>query len=139
MVKHRHSRSCGRSCRNKRSRGVKRGGSSNYTSASTYGSYVNGSVDSQYARVFDQSGSSNPSNISIGVQGQNAGLVGSPTPQHLTFVQSAGKRTRTRRGGVIGEVVSQAIVPFSLLALQQSYRKKRGGKSRRTRKHKHKY
>ena len=43
---------------------------------------------------------------------------------------------KNRRGGLMGEVMSQALVPFSILALQQSYRKKRGGKkTRRANKH----
>lgn len=41
---------------------------------------------------------------------------------------------KSRRGGFLGSLINQAIVPFSILGLQQTYRKKRGGKH--TRKHK---
>jgi hypothetical protein len=40
----------------------------------------------------------------------------------------------SRRGGTLGSLLNQAIVPLSILGLQQTYRKKRGGKH--TRKHK---
>ena len=126
MAKRRHSR------RHKRSQ---RGG--NYSSASTYGSYVNGSGDSQYNRVFDQ-GNSNQSNIIIGSQGQNSHQAGIPSGQNLSLVQSAGSRHRKRgkRGGFWGQVINQALVPFSILGLQQTYRRKgssSGNKSRRYR------
>ena len=42
-----------------------------------------------------------------------------------------GKKT-TRRGGFLGQIINQAIVPFTLLGLQQTYRrKKNGGKKTR--------
>ena len=43
-------------------------------------------------------------------------------------------KSRGRRGGFLGSLVNQAIVPFSILGLQQTYRKKKGGK-KGTRKH----
>jgi hypothetical protein len=110
-----------------------RGGS--YTSASTYGSYVNGSPDSQFARTFDQSGpyGNRVGSEYVGAQGQWAQQPATPSAGQLTLVQSAGKRRRkSRRGGFFGEVINQGIVPLSILGLQQTYRKKsRGG--RRTR------
>jgi len=117
----------------RRSHRVKRGGS--YSSASTYGSYVNGSGSSQFSRVFDQSGpySGRESNILVGAQGQNAQQPGFPSAQQMSRVQSAGRRHR-KRGGFLGQVINQAIVPFSLLGLQQTYRRKRNG-GRKTRKH----
>lgn len=118
----------------RRSHRSKRGGS-NYTSAASYGSYVAGSLDDQYNRTFSQTGpnAANQSNILVGAQGQNSNLVGMPTANELSTVQSAGRRRR-KRGGFLGQVINQAIVPFSLLGLQQSYkRKKYGGK--KTRRH----
>lgn len=116
-----------------RSRGRKmRGGS--YSSASTYGTYVNGDAGAQYNRVFDQSGAYGqlPGNVIIGAQGQNVTPMSQvPNASQLALVQKAGRR-RSRKGGFLGEVVSQAIVPFSILGMQQTYRRKRGG-SRRTR------
>ena len=126
MAKHRHSR-------RSRSRRM-RGGS--YTSGSTYGSYVNGSGDSQFARTFDTTGpyANRVGAEYVGAQGQNAQQPGVPTAQNLALVQSAGRRRKSRRGGFFGEVINQAIVPFGLLGLQQTYRKKSHG-GRRTRRH----
>jgi hypothetical protein len=42
------------------------------------------------------------------------------------------KKVKSRRGGFLGSLINQAIVPFSILAAQQTYRKRKGGK--RTRK-----
>jgi hypothetical protein len=42
------------------------------------------------------------------------------------------RKTKTRRGGFLGSLVNNAIVPFSILGLQQSYKKKsHGGKHTR--------
>jgi len=46
------------------------------------------------------------------------------------------RRTRSRRGGFLGSLVNQAIVPFSILGLQQTYRKKKHGGKKHTRKYK---
>jgi hypothetical protein len=116
-----------------------RGGSSanpaSYSSASTYGMAVNGSGDSQFNRVFSQSGmdSRSQSNTIVGVQGQNAGIP-------ATLAQKAGgKRStsgkRSKKGGFWGQIINQAVVPFGILGLQQTYKGKRsgGGKTRRHR------
>jgi len=107
---------------------VKRGGA-NYSSGSSYGSYVNGSGNSQFARTFDSSGpyANRLGNEYVGAQGQWSKQMAVPSDQNLALVQSAG--TRKRRGGLFGEVINQAAVPFGLLALQNSYgKKKHGGK-----------
>jgi hypothetical protein len=113
-----------------------RGG--NYTSGSTYGSYVNGSGDSQFNRTFDTTGpyAARIGAEYVGAQGQNSQQFGSPSAQNLSLIQSAGKRRRSRRGGFFGEVINQALVPCGLIGLQQTYRKKRtGDKTRKTRRH----
>jgi hypothetical protein len=55
----------------------------------------------------------------------------------------AGK-TKSRRGGFLGSLINQAIVPFGILGMQQTYRRKRrggkktrkyGGKRRSSRRH----
>jgi hypothetical protein len=112
-----------------------RGGS--YTSGSTYGSYVNGSGDSQFSRTFDATGpyAARAGSEYVGAQGQWSQQPNVPSAQNLSLVQSAGRRRRrSRRGGFFGEVINQAIVPFGLLGLQQTYRKKSHG-GRRTRRH----
>ena len=126
MAKHRHSR-------RSRSRRM-RGGS--YTSGSTYGSYVNGSGDSQFARTFDATGpfAGRAGSEYVGAQGQWSQQPSTPTAQNLSLIQSAGRRRRSRRGGFFGEVINQAIVPFGLLGLQQTYRKKSYG-GKKTRRH----
>ncbi len=128
MAKHRHSRR-----HRSRSRRM-RGGS--YTSGSTYGSYVNGSGDSQFARTFDATGpyAARAGSEYVGAQGQWSQQPSTPSAQNLSLIQSAGKRRRSRRGGFFGEVINQAIVPLSLLGLQQTYRKKSYG-GRKTRRH----
>jgi len=40
-------------------------------------------------------------------------------------------KTKSRRGGFLGSLINQAIVPFGILAAQQTYRKRRGGKKSR--------
>ena len=111
----------------RRTRGM-RGGS--YSSASTYGMYVNGSPEAQYNRVFDQGGAYGQmqGNALIGAQGQTSiSPTAVPSSSQLALIQKAGRR-RHKRGGFLGEVVNQAIVPLSLLGMQQTYRRKRGGK-----------
>ena len=86
-----------------------------YTSASSWGTAVNGSGDSQYARTFEGQGPA----IYKGVQGQ-----------------SAGRRKRAKKGGFWGEIISQALVTFSILGMQQTYRRnKHGGKRTKRRRH----
>lgn len=125
-----------RHSRGKRGSRRMRGGS--YTSGSTYGSYVNGTGDQQFARTFDVAGQygSRVGSEYVGAQGQNSQQFGSPSAQNLSLIQSAGKRRRSRRGGFLelGGVINQAIVPFSILGMQQTYRKKSHG-GRRTRRH----
>ena len=117
--------------RNSRSRMSNLAGGGNYTSAATYGEYVNQGTNAQFGRVFDQGNfPSRDSNVIIGAQGQWGNTVGTPSAQNLSLIQRAGKKTKKRRGGFLGPVINQAIVPFSLLAMQQSFRRKKGGKSR---------
>ena len=100
---------------------------SSYSSATTYGGVVNGSLDSQFNRVFGNGGNSN---ILTGAQGQNLGLP-------PTVAQRAGGRRRSKKGGFWGEVINQALVPFGILGLQQTYGRKRSGgrKTHRRRRH----
>lgn len=95
---------------------------SSYTSATSYGEAVNGTGDQQFSRVFDQSGPDGKfqSNTAVGAQGQNLG----PSPS-ATGPMSGGKRNRSRKnkkGGFWGEIINQAIVPLTLLGLNQKGR-----------------
>jgi len=120
---HRHSR---------KHRGGAAPNPSSYSSASTYGMAVNGTGDSQFNRVFSQSGMDGrfQSNVIVGAQGQNLGLP-------PTVAQKAGGRRRSKKGGFWGQVINQAVVPFGILGLQQTYRRKhhKGGKTHRRRRH----
>lgn len=128
MARHRHSR------RKRHSHHVKRGG---YSSAATYGVHVNGLPNAQFSRTFDVNGpyGARVGSEYVGNQGQHSVQPGTPSAHSLKEIQSAGKRSRRRkRGGFLGEVINQAIVPFGLLGMQQSYKRKRhGGKTRRHR------
>jgi len=95
-----------------------------YTSAASYGVSVNGDTNAQYNRVFGPEYANVPGNTIIGAQGQNVPPASQmPTPANLAAAQSAGKRRK--RGGFLGE---EALVPLSLLGMQQTYgRRKRGG------------
>jgi hypothetical protein len=92
---------------------------------------VNGPVDSQIKNSLTTSGlnGQSPATTSVGVQGQNVGV---PANQLMKGGRRS-KASRKRRGGFWGHVINQAVVPFSILGMQQTYkRKKHGGK--RTRK-----
>jgi len=111
-----------------------RGGS--YSSASTFGTYVNGTSGEQWSRTMDQSGPYGKiqGNTIIGAQGQNVPSPSQlPTANQLALVQKAGRRHRHRhkKGGFIGEVIKQAVVPLSILGMQQTFRRKKHGKHTR--------
>ena len=116
------SRSMGKSRSRGRSRSMKGGMSvldpAAYSSASTYGEYVNGTVADQFARVFDQAGIDGKfqSNASVGAQGQNLG----PSPI-ASYKMTGGKRSRrsrkSKKGGFFAGILNQAAVPFSLVGL----------------------
>jgi hypothetical protein len=102
-----------------------------YSSAASYGEYVNGPGGAQFNRVFDQAGAYGQiqGNVIIGAQGQNVAPASQvPTQSQMELIQKAGKKHR--KGGFLGEVVNQAVVPLSLLGMQQTYRKK-GGKHKK--------
>jgi hypothetical protein len=114
-----------------RSRRMRGGGATEYV----YG--VVGTGDQQFNRTLDQSGPYGQiqGNVIIGAQGQNVqSPTMMPTPAQLNLAQGGGRR-RHKKGGFLGEVVNQAIVPFALVGMQNTYRRKRGGRSRRTRRH----
>jgi len=110
-----------------------RGGS--YTDGSSYGTYVNGSPDSQFSRTFDATGpyAARAGSEYVGAQGQWSQQPNVPSAQNLSLVQSAGRRRRSRRGGFFGEVINQAIVPFTLLGMQQKYRRNNSYNSSKSR------
>ena len=60
-------------------------------------------------------------------------------PQGSTYTyvkQQGGRRKRNKKGGYWAAVIEQALVPFGLLGLQQTYgRRKRGGKKGTKKRH----
>lgn len=119
-----HKRSHRRSRRHRQ-----RGGA---TSAATYGMEVNGSGPDQYARTFsmDSQYAGRFGSEYVGAQGQWANQPATPTLDQLALIQSAGKRRRGKRGGFLGPVISQAIVPATILGMQQTYGRNRNGANR---------
>lgn len=120
--------------RSSRSRRHKRGGASapdpsTYSSAASYGMAVNGTSNSQFERTFSQTGPDArfSSNQSVGVQGQNLGYPQSATVNNSLIQQAGGKSRRRKRGGFWGNIVNQALVPFSILGMQQTFRRKKHG------------
>jgi len=119
-------------------RRMSRGGNSvsvaPYTSAAGYEKWMLGSENDQYGRVFDQGGPNNSQSNAI-MANQNSGTLG-----YLPY-QRAGKKSRHSRrlsrrhkkGGFLGSVINQAIVPFGLVGLNQYYGKRRGMKTRKMR------
>jgi len=59
---------------------------------------------------------------------------GNALPSSNYAFHTGGKtRRRKRKGGNLANVVNQAIVPFGLLGLNQSFRRRKGGRGGRSR------
>uniref|UniRef100_A0A6C0BY03 Uncharacterized protein n=1 Tax=viral metagenome TaxID=1070528 RepID=A0A6C0BY03_9ZZZZ len=90
-----------------------------------------GNGNTQWDNVFTGSGASPYGNQLVNLQhpGVTSPASLSPPPTQKGGSRKRGKG-RGKKGGFIGSVLSQAVVPFGLLALQQSYGRRM--KSRRT-------
>uniref|UniRef100_A0A6C0B0E6 Uncharacterized protein n=1 Tax=viral metagenome TaxID=1070528 RepID=A0A6C0B0E6_9ZZZZ len=109
----------------RRRRKMRGGHASPYTSATSYNSYVNGSGDSQWDRVFTGNGSTPNGNEIIGAQGQNSMIP--PSVASSGVLQQGGRRrhkSRSKKGGYWAQVINQALVPFGLWGLQNQYGKR---------------
>jgi hypothetical protein len=89
-----------------------------------------GDGDTQWNNVFASEGPSPFGNEIVSLDGaQNV----------QANIQAGGRRRRGtrkgKRGGFLGNAVSQAAVPFGLLALQNSYSRRNKNKRSGTRKH----
>lgn len=115
----------GKSSRRHRRGGAGAASPSSYSDAASYMKATVGSANQQYNNVFDI-GTKGNSNAIKGLQGQVAGRRRKRTHRG---------GSRRKRGGFWGQVINQAIVPFSILGMQQSYRRKRhgGSKTRKSR------
>jgi len=93
---------------------------STYSDAASYGRATVGDLNSQLNNSLK-----GHDNSLVGLQGQTVG----PRP---TSQSGGGSRKRSKKGGFWGQILNQAIVPFSLLGMQNTYRRKqKGGKNTR--------
>lgn len=98
----------------------------NYTSGSTYGSYVNGSGNEQFARTFDSTGpyGSRFGSQYIGAQGQMSQQYGTPNQQNLSLIQTAGKhKHKNKRNSFLARTLNK-FIPLSLLGFKTHSNKK---------------
>lgn len=109
----------------KRSGSKRRSGG--YTSASNYMLKTVGTGAQQYNNVFDISKNHSQSNAVVGLQGQKAGRrrtrSRSSSSSRKRSRSSSRKRqaTRTQKGGFFTQMINTALVPLSILGLQQKY------------------
>jgi len=131
MVKHSHSR---------RYKQNKRGGSASatpWTSAATYTMANYGTQDTQYKNVFGPDPAPNAyGNYVVNQLIPGANLLPASVSSSASPLITGGRKTRkhkskSKKGGFLGEVVNQAIVPFGLAALQYSYKNRKHNKSAR--------
>jgi hypothetical protein len=99
--------------------------------AASFATHAYGATPTQqFNDTFSQTGLGGqfPGNGIVGAQGQMVVKTGgSHRRQHS---RSSRKSRSNRRGGFLGNIFNNAIVPLSLLGMQQTYRK-RGGKGKR--------
>jgi len=113
--------------------------------ASEYMSRLVGDVNSQYNRTFDINSPANRGNALVLADGRSIS-GGSSRKRGRGRGRARGRggssRSRSKRGGFMGSLINQAVVPLALLGLQQTYRgrgqgnfkgKSYGRKSRRGR------
>ena len=118
-----------RNSKRTRKGGMNSASPSSYSSAATYALATAGNSDTQYNNVFDIGKNNQQGNGLIGLQGQT---VGGRRKRSRSRSRSR-RRSRSQKGGFWSGIISTALTPFSLVAMQQSYRRKKGGKTRRRR------
>ena len=92
---------------------------SSYSDAASYGMAINGSGQAQFDRTFNGTGTA----MYTSTSGQKVG----GQRRKIGGRRRVGGQKRSKKGGFWGQIVNQAIVPFGLLGMQQSYRKKGTG------------
>jgi hypothetical protein len=84
-----------------------------------------GGLDAQLARFGAGAG-----NGLTNIQGQsvNGHMSSAPTPVQLALIQKGGKKCKKcKKGGFIGPIINQALVPLGILGMQQSFRRTQNG------------
>lgn len=109
-----------RNSKRTRKGGMNSASPSTYSDAASYALATAGSANTQYNNVFDIGINNQRGNGLIGLQGQTVGGG-----------RSRRNQSRSRKGGVLGGIISTAAAPATLLAMQQSYKRKKGGKGKR--------
>jgi len=106
---------------------------SSYSDAASYTLATAGNSNTQYDNVFDVGKNNHHGNGLVGLQGQTVGGR-KRRSRSRSRSQSGGRRKRrSQKGGLWGGIISKALTPFGLLAMQQSYKRKKGGKQTRRR------
>jgi hypothetical protein len=95
---------------------------SGYSDAQSYVRSVVGTPNMQYNNVFGVNAKGHPNTIHS-LSGQ---MLGGKQRKSL---RKSLKKSLKKRGGMWGQVINQAIVPFGLLGMQQSYRRKNSNRS----------
>ena len=102
--------------------------------ASEYMSRLVGTTDSQYNRTFDINSPLNRGNALVLADGRSIsggsrkGARGGARARRGRGIRARGSNhARKTRGGSMGSILNQAIVPLALLGLQQTYRRRGTG------------
>lgn len=102
--------------------------------ASEYMSRLVGTTDSQYNRTFDINSPANRGNALVLADGRS--ISGGSSRRRMNAVargrgrargRGGSSRSRNTRGGFMGPLLNQAVVPLALLGLQQTYRRRGQG------------
>ena len=106
--------------------------------ASEYMSRLVGTTDSQYNRTFDINSPANRGNALVLADGRSisGGSSRRRSRSRMNAVargrgrargRGGSSRSRNTRGGFMGSLINQAVVPLALLGLQQTYRRRGQG------------
>jgi hypothetical protein len=122
-----------RNSKRNRAGGTHSANPSAYSDAASYALATAGNSNTQYSNVFDIGKNNQQGNGLVGLQGQRVG-GGRSRGRGRSQGRSRGrKRSRSQKGGFWGGLISNALAPFSLLAMQQSFKRKNNGNQTRRR------
>jgi len=91
-----------------------------------------GTLDQQWNNTFGPESITQQGNLLTTMPGAPAVVPGTFPPGSLhSQSQSGGKTRKRKRGGIWGQVIEKALVPFGLVALQNNYSKRMRTRSRK--------